>query len=780
MNTFNIYYESRQQLELFAKENHDSLFHEGDSLLIQIFTGKFEKEYLLDVVKNLEAVLPHAIIIGTTTSGEISDGKVSGQKTALSFSIFNKSRVKLIHIEQGAMKGYALGQSLARNLDREQTRLLLLFTAGDALSPSQLLMGLESICPKLNVAGGVAGNDFERKPGIVFCNGGFVTERGTVGAALVSSHLKVWQDSHLSWTPIGKEMTITQSNENRVYTIDHIPAYQVYKKYLGLSDPLTIVNYVFPLFSITDGIDTARHPIKVYGDDSISFCANMEEGEKVRFSYGNVGTILKTIDKLTAKIETHSPESIFVYSCSLRRGFLQDASEIETMPLQGLAPTAGFFTYGEFYHSNSMNHLLHATMTTLALSESGSGRQTEPETPPSVVNESLSKTSENGSQYEILKALTCLIDNVTKELTERTMQLEKADREIKYTSSHDSDTGLFNRSSYEQAMEDESFTSRKPFCVVVCEVNELQLANDTLGHQVGDVIVKAVADILRSLADESTLTARISGDEFSMLLPECPLQKADDFCQKIREAVSQYNEKHPSWIPLSISVGFSGREKSPINARLILREANFNMHQEKLRKGESIHQDLYRIVAKAQEERGIMSPEQSGRLQKTTSLLARQAGYPEEKIPDLQRFARFHDIGKIAISDQILQKPASLMPKESREVRRHSEIGYRIAQASASLVPYADWILMSHEWWNGKGYPLGLSGEDIPLECRILAIADAYDVMTHDQPYRKAMSREAAREELRRYAGIQFDPALVESFLFLPLEETEDASSSPE
>lgn len=777
MNTFNIYYEDRQQLESFVKENHDSLFQNDCSLLIQIFSGRFEKDYLLDVVRNLEAVLPHAVIIGTTTSGEISNGKVSGQKIAVSLSVFSKSRIQLIHIEKGTVKGYALGQSLARNLDREQTRLLLLFTAGDALTPSQLLMGIESICPKLNVAGGVAGNDFERKQGFVFCNAGFVTERGTVGAALISSRLKVWQDYHLSWTPIGKEMTITESDENRVYTIDHIPAYQVYKKYLGLSDPSTIVNYVFPLFSTMDGIDTARHPIKVYGDDSISFCANMDEGEKVRFSYGNVGAILKTIDKLTAKIEAHSPESIFVYSCSLRRGFLQESSEIETIPLQSLAPTAGFFTYGEFFHSNRMNHLLHATMTTLALSESDSGRQTGAEASLSCVQDALSTACANSSQFEILKALTCLIENVTKELIERTIQLEKADRQIKYTKSHDPDTGLYNRNSYEHALEDQSFTSRKPFCVIVCEVDELQLANDTLGHQTGDLIVKATAEILRSLADEGTLTARISGDEFSMLLPECPLQKADAFCQKIREAVSQYNADHPSWIPLSISVGFSGREKSPINARLILREANFNMHQEKLRKGESIHQDLFRIIAKTQEERGIMSQDQCSRLQELTALLARQTGYPEEKIPDLQRFARFHDIGKIAISDQILQKPASLMPKESREVRRHCEIGYRIAQASASLVPYADWILMCHEWWNGKGYPLGLSGEDIPLECRILAISDAYDVMTHDQPYRKAMSREAAREELRRYAGIQFDPALVENFLFLPLEEKEETPS---
>lgn len=769
MNTFNLYYESRTQLGCFVNENHDFLFQKDNSLLIQVFTGRFEQDYLRTVVSDIEAVLPQAVIIGTTTSGEISNGKVTGQKTAVSISVFQKSRIKLIRIEQGALKGYDVGQSLARNLDHEKTRLLILFTAGDALSPSQLLMGIESICPKLNVAGGVAGNDFERKKGCVFCSGGFLTEGGTVGAALESSHLKIWQDCHLSWTPIGKEMTITRSDENRVYTIDNIPAYQIYKKYLGLTDPSTIVNYVFPLFATEDGIDTARHPIKVHSDDSISFCANVAEGERVRFSYGNVAIILKSIDKLMAKIGPHWAESIFIYSCSLRRGFLQDSSEIETMPLQSLAPTAGFFTYGEFFHSNNMNHLLHATMTTLALSESVQSRKAGPDASKPVVWTPPPRINLENSHIEMLKALTCLINNVTRELTERTVQLEKADREIKYASSHDPETGLYNRNRYEQALEDENFTSRRPFCVIVCEVDGLQLANDTIGHRVGDLIVKATAEILRSLSDEGTLTARIRTDEFSMLLPECPLQKAEDLCEKIRDAVSRYNEENLSWMPLSISVGFSCKEKASLNAKLILREADFNMYQEKLKNTEATHKNLLRTVMKSQQERGIMTQEQSSRLQELIALFARQIGYPEEKIPDLQCFACFHDIGKVAISDQILQKPASLMPKESREMRRHSEIGYRIAQASASLVPYADWILKRHEWWNGKGYPLGLSKEDIPLECRMLSIVDCYDVMTHDQPYRKATSKEAAKEELRRYAGIQFDPALVESFLLLQI-----------
>lgn len=136
-------------------------------------------------------------------------------------------------------------------------------------------------------------------------------------------------------------------------------------------------------------------------------------------------------------------------------------------------------------------------------------------------------------------------------------------------------------------------------------------------------------------------------------------------------------------------------------------------------------------------------------------------------MPDLKLFAQFHDVGKIATSDNILMKPAPLTAKETKEMRRHSEIGCRIAQSAPSLAPIAKWILKHHEWWNGEGYPLGLQGEKIPLPCRILSICDAYDAMTSNRPYRRAMSKDAAINELRKFSNRQFDSLLVSKFIQL-------------
>jgi HD-GYP domain-containing protein (c-di-GMP phosphodiesterase class II) len=132
---------------------------------------------------------------------------------------------------------------------------------------------------------------------------------------------------------------------------------------------------------------------------------------------------------------------------------------------------------------------------------------------------------------------------------------------------------------------------------------------------------------------------------------------------------------------------------------------------------------------------------------------------------DLALLCQVHDLGKVGIPDRILFKPGPLNEEEWAVMCQHAEKGYRIAQATSDLAGIADLILKHHERWDGKGYPFGLAGEEIPIECRILAIADSFDAMTNDRPYKKAISAQEALEELKRCAGSQFDPRLVEHFL---------------
>lgn len=167
----------------------------------------------------------------------------------------------------------------------------------------------------------------------------------------------------------------------------------------------------------------------------------------------------------------------------------------------------------------------------------------------------------------------------------------------------------------------------------------------------------------------------------------------------------------------------------------------------------------------ALEARDFITEGHADRLKHLAGTLGRAMGLSEAILANVRLLAQFHDIGKVGIPDRILFKPGPLTPEERREMQRHSEIGHRIALSSPVLAPIADLILKHHEWWDGNGYPLKLKGKDIPLECRILAIVDAYDAMTSDRPYRKAMPRDEALRELFRCAGTQFDPYLVQKFI---------------
>lgn len=257
---------------------------------------------------------------------------------------------------------------------------------------------------------------------------------------------------------------------------------------------------------------------------------------------------------------------------------------------------------------------------------------------------------------------------------------------------------------------------------------------------------------------------RIGGDEFAAVLPHCDERAVEKICERLRGAIARFNQRNPM-LSLSMSIGFASASGGNVNIDYLFKEADNNMYREKLHRSRSVRSSIVQTLTKAMEARDYITEGHADRLQHLIEGLAGFTGMPERSLTDLRLLARFHDIGKVGVPDRILFKPGPLTPEEKREMQRHSEIGHRISLSAPELTPIADWILKHHEWWDGSGYPLGLKGEEIPLESRILAIVDAYDAMTSDRPYRRAISKEEALVELKRWAGIQFDPNLASKFI---------------
>lgn len=341
---------------------------------------------------------------------------------------------------------------------------------------------------------------------------------------------------------------------------------------------------------------------------------------------------------------------------------------------------------------------------------------------------------------------------------------KKTEDKLKYLSLHDPLTGLYNRTYFEREMRRLDAVCSVPAGIILCDVDGLKMINDTLGHGSGDALLAAAAQVIKKSLHKGDVVARIGGDEFAIMLSSGDKSAAKSTSHRIRKAVFRYNAENPE-LPLSISIGFASDSGAYKAYDDLFKEADNNMYREKLHRSQSTRSAIVQTLMKALEARDFITEGHADRLQDLVAGLATAMGLPENRVADLRLLAQFHDIGKVGIPDRILFKPGLLSSEEMLEMQRHCEIGHRIAQSAPDLAPIADWILKHHEWWNGSGYPLGLKGKEIPLECRLLTIVDAYDAMANDRPYRKAMTREEALNELRRYSGTQFDPHIVAEFI---------------
>ncbi|MBM3713018.1 MAG: diguanylate cyclase, partial [Actinobacteria bacterium] len=301
-----------------------------------------------------------------------------------------------------------------------------------------------------------------------------------------------------------------------------------------------------------------------------------------------------------------------------------------------------------------------------------------------------------------------------------------------------------------------------PLSFIMGDVNSLKLVNDTFGHIEGDILLKNVANLMKSFCRKEDIIARWGGDEFAILLPQTSSDYAEDIVERIKAACKKTSRYK---IPISVSLGFCSKEWHEQDINSIISEAEDNMYKSKLLEKKSISNSIISSITRTLFEKDYETEEHTIRMRDMALEIGKLLKLSKKKLDNLSLLASLHDIGKIALSDELLNKNAKLTKREWEIVKRHPEIGFNICESSPQLAHIADFVLTHHEWFDGSGYPQGLKGKEIPIESRILAIIDAFDVMIHEQPYKSALARTEAMEELKKSAGIQFDPILVEKFI---------------
>ena len=348
------------------------------------------------------------------------------------------------------------------------------------------------------------------------------------------------------------------------------------------------------------------------------------------------------------------------------------------------------------------------------------------------------------------------LEGVMEDITSRV----EAEEKLRYLSYHDTLTGLYNRTFLDEQLHRRADDA--DLSVIIGDVNGLKLVNDAFGHQQGDKFLIKIADILLRAAGEDSIVARWGGDEFAIILPESGEERAVEVMQAIRRSC----EKEECGVVMpSLALGRATRRGSDEPLEEVISRAEDRMYRQKLVEGRSIRSAILASLTNTLREKSFETEEHAERTRKLAIGIGNKLGLSESRLASLSLMATLHDIGKIATPDHILTKEDSLTAEEWEAIKKHPEVGYRITHASPDLAPISEAILAHHEWWDGRGYPRGLKGEAIPLIARIIALVDAYDVMTHGRPYKPAMTEQEALEELVRCAGSQFDPHLVEVFV---------------
>lgn len=333
---------------------------------------------------------------------------------------------------------------------------------------------------------------------------------------------------------------------------------------------------------------------------------------------------------------------------------------------------------------------------------------------------------------------------------------------IEYLSYHDQLTGLLNRRFFEEEMIRLESDEYLPVTLVMLDVNGLKLINDAFGHNAGDELLKTAAGIIMTGCTAGGTLSRIGGDEFVLLLPNTETEVAEKILEKI---IDEVNQSQSDPVILSISYGIATKTDESLILHDVFKIAEDLMYRNKLSESLSMRYQMMDVVLASLYGKSDREREHSENVSRLCGLMGLALGMPIEDITMLKSAGLMHDIGKIAIHLDLYNKETPWTPAERMEIESHSEVGYQLLKSINEFSKIAEFVLAHHENWDGSGYPRRQRGEHIPLEARIIAIANFYDTIVREHMESDTVDRELLIDALEKAKGNQLDPVLVEIFI---------------
>ncbi len=350
------------------------------------------------------------------------------------------------------------------------------------------------------------------------------------------------------------------------------------------------------------------------------------------------------------------------------------------------------------------------------------------------------------------------LEGIIFDITDR----KKNEMQLNYLQEHDILTGLYNRAYMEQELMRFNYKKFLPLTVMLCDIDGLRMINSAYGYNMGNRVISEGAKLIKIYASKDAIVGRVGGSEFMLILPNTDNEAARQIKTDIKSGIQKFNltNKLVS-CKINVSIGFESRETMDETIEKTIMSADEALKKHQLLNQNSSYSAITSSIMATLYAKSHETEEHGVRLGKLATAIGEKMGLNLNELDDLRLLGQLHDIGKIGVNDQILNKPGPLTKEEWDMMKQHPQIGFEIVSATPQLAHIADYILTHHEHWNGEGYPTGLAGKKIPLISRILAVADAYDAMIEDRVYRRALTREDALNEIKGGSGTQFDPEVV-------------------
>lgn len=355
-----------------------------------------------------------------------------------------------------------------------------------------------------------------------------------------------------------------------------------------------------------------------------------------------------------------------------------------------------------------------------------------------------------------------LLEEATTELEETNASLKQIQSRNEHLIYHDQLTNAYNRRYFEESLARLDSREHLPLVIAMFDVNGLKLTNDAFGHQTGDRLLCLVANLLQDhCVHPEGFVARIGGDEFVVVCPNACMAEIDRVAGDIYAAIHRERGKFPI---LSVSIGWDVKESMDQKLSDVFQRAEEQMYHKKLTESQSMRHTTVQAIMKTLNEKNAREKIHSECVSIISTMIGESMNLDYSTVREIETAGLLHDIGKISVDENILNKEGKLTIEEYEKIKRHPESSYQILKSIDAYAGMAEVVLSHHERWDGAGYPRNLKGEEIPLVARIISVADAFEAMTANRSYRSAMPGTEALAELKRCAGTQFDPRIVEIF----------------